>query len=150
MKLQALAFHVLLLKIPSRLWCICYVLGFVWIFHVKQAQTADEKALISQTVKTLIHELERELGDIQHLTGLHSNYAERCVTLRLWLTDKPNVEELQASMQRIKLLKSKLRHLLADRADAQEVAHSMFYKHLNLMFNYGVVGQHWRLWSQSN
>jgi hypothetical protein len=47
------------------------------------------------------------------------------VDLRLWLTDKPNVGELRTSMQRIKLLKSKLRHLLADRLDAQEVSYFM-------------------------
>lgn len=74
----------------------------------------------------MINELEREQHDIQHITELHSKYAERCVALRLWLTDKPNVEELQASMQRIKLMKSKLRHLLADRADAQEVSNFTF------------------------
>ena len=88
-----------------------------------QAQDADEKARISHAVKTMVRELDRELVDINQISEAYADYAELCVGLRMWLTDKPDVDELHACMKRIKILKSKLRHLLADRADAQEVVY---------------------------
>ena len=77
--------------------------------------------LISQTVKCLIYELEHEFVDIRRIMDLQTDYAIQAASLEKWLHEKPDVSELQASMQRIKLLKSKLRHLLADYTDAQEV-----------------------------
>jgi len=93
----------------------------VLLLSLVQAQDAEEKARISFAVRTLVRELDRELLDINQMSESYADYAELCVALRMWLTEKPDVDELQACMRRIKLLKSKLRHLLADRADAQEV-----------------------------
>ena len=72
-------------------------------------------------LKTLIAQVKCELADIVQLETLRLEYLGLQMQLGHWLVEQPSVSELKAVRQTIKALKSRLRHTLADKQDAEEV-----------------------------
>ena len=84
-------------------------------------QRDSECGFIAIVLKTLVTQVKCELKDIQQLETLRLEYLGLQMQLGHWLTDCPSVADLKAGRQTIKALKSRLRHTLADKQDAEEV-----------------------------
>ena len=72
-------------------------------------------------LQTLVAQVKCELADIQQLETLRVEYLGVQMQLGHWLTERPSIVELRVVRQTIKGLKSRLRHTLADKQDAEEV-----------------------------
>ena len=84
-------------------------------------QRDSECGFIAIVLKTLVTQVRCELKDIQQLEALRLEYLGLQMQLGHWLTECPSVADLKAGRQTIKALKSRLRHTLADKQDAEEV-----------------------------
>ena len=84
-------------------------------------QRDSECGFIAIVLKTLVTQVKCELKDITQLEALRLEYLGLQMQLGHWLTDCPSVADLKAARQTIKALKSRLRHTLADKQDAEEV-----------------------------
>ena len=81
-----------------------------------------EAGFIAIVLQTLIAQVKCELADIHQLETLRVEYLGVQMQLGHWLTERPSVVELKVVRQTIKGLKSRLRHTLADKQDAEEVS----------------------------
>ncbi|GAB1602408.1 serine/threonine-protein kinase 31-like [Argonauta hians] len=75
-------------------------------------------------ITSILHAVKRELDEEQKtFSGLHryiTEFLKLKTDLSPWLQQKPSLTELQESKKNVRLLKSRLRHRLADLQDVEE------------------------------
>lgn len=90
------------------------------LFLMKQENSCDA-VFLATLVQTLLNELKDESNAVEQLYNVLHEFTKLKEDIAPWLETKPSTEELQAVRLKLKNLKSKLRHKLADKVDAEEV-----------------------------
>ena len=86
-----------------------------------QAALPEDKHVIQKIVSSLLHELRVEYDDLAMLSELSVTYRLLYNELGNHLNSVPDSKALTVHRKNIKVLKSKLRHKLADKVDIEEV-----------------------------
>lgn len=113
------------------------------ILKQRHAELQLESEVLTKTVQAVLHDAREEATFLEQLSSHCKKYQERIDVLEEWLDSKPNMEELQTLQKKIKVTRSKLRHLLVDLRDGEEVRKSRF---CTLWISYISLGENWELW----
>lgn len=90
------------------------------ILKQRHAELQLESEVLTKTVQAVLHDAREEATFLEQLSSHCKNYQEKIDVLEEWLDNKPNMEELQTLQKKIKVTRSKLRHLLVDLRDGEE------------------------------
>lgn len=96
------------------------VLIYVFIYEIQE--NSPDAVLIGSLVQAVLRELSEEAVCVDHLTNVHHEFSALKEQITPWLNATPTTTELQTVKSKLKALKSKLRHKLADKMDAEEVS----------------------------
>ncbi|XP_073232753.1 serine/threonine-protein kinase 31-like [Porites lutea] len=87
----------------------------------KVSEDKEAKHIVDGAITTLITEIEREVSDIKELRDhLVANYRNLQADMTPWLGSKPDIKKVGDVRRKIKSLRSRLRHRLADKKDLEE------------------------------
>lgn len=87
----------------------------------KVSEDKEAKQIVGGAITTLITEIEREISDIKELRDhLVANYRNLQADMTPWLGSKPDIKKVGEVRRKIKSLRSRLRHRLADKKDLEE------------------------------
>lgn len=92
------------------------------ILKQRQAELQLENEVLTKTVQMVFRDINEEAALLDQLSTHCKRYKERMKELEEWLDATPNVDELQTLQKKIKVARSKLRHLLVDLRDGEEVS----------------------------
>ncbi|KAH9502473.1 hypothetical protein Btru_068791 [Bulinus truncatus] len=87
---------------------------------IADADNTQDAILIASLVQLLIGELREESSCLDHLSTVLQEFTSLKNQITPWINRTPSTDELQAVRAKLKNLKSKLRHKLADKMDAEE------------------------------
>ncbi|XP_035826191.1 uncharacterized protein LOC101859106 isoform X2 [Aplysia californica] len=87
---------------------------------VWDSDNLQDSALIGSLAQLLLQDLRQESACVDQLTSMLSEFSAMREAVTPWLHSAPSLDKLQAVRSKLKSLKSKLRHKLADKADAEE------------------------------
>ncbi|KAL5019065.1 hypothetical protein ScPMuIL_004787 [Solemya velum] len=87
---------------------------------VTDTEHTRDSSLIATVMAAVSKELNNELKSLENLTQLKSEFKQLKTDIEPWLQVRPNLSELQDVRKQIRLLKSKLRHKMADIQDLEE------------------------------
>ena len=82
---------------------------------------------MASLVQAIHRDLKSQILCLNDLIRYESEFRTMRSSIDDWLDKKPNVDKLLESRQTLKGLKSKLRHKLADKHDAEEVQTLKFF-----------------------
>ncbi|XP_059168680.1 serine/threonine-protein kinase 31-like isoform X2 [Physella acuta] len=87
---------------------------------IAETENSCDAIFLATLVQTLLNELKDEANAVDQLYKVLHEFTKLKEDIAPWLETKPCTEELQAVRLKLKNLKSKLRHKLADKVDAEE------------------------------
>ncbi|CAG5115231.1 unnamed protein product, partial [Candidula unifasciata] len=87
---------------------------------VSDTENSPDAIIIGSLVQALLRELSEEAMCVDHLSNVLHEFSALKEQISPWLDAKPSTAELQTVKGKLKSLKSKLRHKLADKMDAEE------------------------------
>ncbi|BFZ03297.1 hypothetical protein BsWGS_06335 [Bradybaena similaris] len=87
---------------------------------VSDIENSPDAIIIASLVQALLRELSDEAMCVDHLSKVLHEFSALKEQITPWLDTKPSTDELQKVKGKLKSLKSKLRHRLADKVDAEE------------------------------
>lgn len=91
------------------------------ILKQRQAELQLENEVLTKTVQAVLCDIQEEATFLDNLSTHCKKYQRKKEDLQEWLEgNTPNVEELQTLQKKIKVARSKLRHLLVDLRDGEE------------------------------
>ena len=90
------------------------------MLHIWQEASTDG-SFIASLVQTVQRDLKAEILCVNNFIRLQSEFRIMRAGMEAWLDRKPSVDKLLENRQVLRSLKSKLRHKLADKHDAEEV-----------------------------
>lgn len=97
------------------------------ILKQRQAELQLENEVLTKTVQAVLCDIQEEATFLDNLSTHCKKYQRKKEDLQEWLEgNTPNVEELQTLQKKIKVARSKLRHLLVDLRDGEEVLLLLF------------------------
>nr|KAG5714655.1 hypothetical protein BaRGS_000143 [Batillaria attramentaria] len=99
-----------------RQYCVCLQQEMA----CKNVEGSGDAAFIASLVKTVHHDLKSEVLCANNFIRLQADFCEMRKNMEGWLDKKPSADKLIANRSTLKALKSKLRHRLADKHDAEE------------------------------
>lgn len=79
--------------------------------------------LVATVIATVQKQLQSEASMLQNFTILRQEFLSRKESIEPWLDKKPTCSDLQENRKQLRGLKSKLRHLQADKLDLEEVGY---------------------------
>ncbi|KAI8796750.1 serine/threonine-protein kinase 31 [Biomphalaria glabrata] len=80
----------------------------------------QDAILLASLVQIVLTELREESNCLEHLTKVLNEFTSLKKQISPWINKTPSIAELQSVRTKLKSLKSKLRHKLADKMDAEE------------------------------
>ncbi|XP_076452906.1 serine/threonine-protein kinase 31-like isoform X2 [Babylonia areolata] len=87
---------------------------------VRNVEDSKEGSLLASLVKSVQQDLKGEMLGLNHLMGLQQEFCSLRDSMAPWLESRPSMDALIDNRQSLRSLKSKLRHKLADKHDAEE------------------------------
>jgi hypothetical protein len=77
--------------------------------------------MMASLVQALQRELKAQILSLNDMQRFEQEFRAMQLTIEPWLDNTPSADKLTENRQTLKTLKSKLRHTLADKHDAEEV-----------------------------
>jgi chromosome segregation ATPase len=77
--------------------------------------------LIAIVIASVRKELNQEAATLENIATLHREFNTRKLSIEPWLDKPPTFSHVQENRKQVKSLRSKLRHLQADKQDLEEV-----------------------------
>ena len=93
----------------------------IWDHFSHWQEASADGSFIASLVQTVHRDLKAEILCVNDFIRLESEFRHMQAGIEAWLDRKPSVEKLVENRQVLRSLKSKLRHKLADKHDAEEV-----------------------------
>ncbi|XP_025097157.1 serine/threonine-protein kinase 31-like isoform X3 [Pomacea canaliculata] len=87
---------------------------------VTNIEGSQDASFIASLVQTVYRELKSEVLCANNFLRMHSEFSALHSSIEGWLDNTPTMDKLMACRQTLKVLRSKLRHRLADKHDAEE------------------------------
>lgn len=87
---------------------------------VADTENSPDAIFIATLVQALLNDLREESSCVDHLSNVLHEFTSLKDQIAPWLDSTPSINELQSVRSKIKNMKSKLRHKLADKVDAEE------------------------------
>ena len=80
-----------------------------------------DSSLIAAMIASVRRELSTEISMLENFRSLHREFTGLKASIEPWLAKKPALTDIQENRKALRSLKSKLRHIMADKQDLEEV-----------------------------
>ena len=80
-------------------------------------------------IASVRRELTTEISTLENFRGLHREFTGLKAVIDPWLDRKPALTDIQENRKTLRGLKSKLRHIMADKQDLEEVRDLIVFLH---------------------
>ncbi|XP_061175538.1 serine/threonine-protein kinase 31-like isoform X2 [Saccostrea echinata] len=87
---------------------------------ITDMERSQDSSLVATVLTAILNELHGEIGVLDNCRQFMAEFSQMKAGIEPWLDTKPNFDDIQECRKNIRSLKSKLRHMEADRLDLEE------------------------------
>ncbi|XP_062615435.1 serine/threonine-protein kinase 31-like isoform X2 [Saccostrea cucullata] len=87
---------------------------------ITDMERSQDSSLVATVLTAILNELHGEIGVLDNCRQFMAEFSQMKAGIEPWLDIKPNFDDIQECRKNIRSLKSKLRHMEADRLDLEE------------------------------